>query len=242
MLKNAKTTLLVFLFLIPLFLSAQKKQVKNIPGFDKKIWHWGYTMGINTMSFKISPSDHFLQNDSVYGLSSRSYSGFQLGGPIINLRLGEYFDLRTMIVLSFGQRDLVYEVKRTKQREGQSPFFEHIMKMESIYSEMPFLIKYKGMRLNNLRPYIIGGVNPKIDWSTQSKIKEEEMPKIRLKPFDLCFDIGFGFDFYLEFFKLSTELKLSMGTQNLVKYDGTQYTNSIQSLRSRMVMFSIHFE
>ena len=242
MLKGRKEILLVFLLILPLFLSAQKKKVKNNQGYDKKIWHLGYTMGINTMSFKITPSNNFLKNDSVYGLSSTSYSGFNVGGPIVNLRLGEYFDLRTMIVLSFGQRDLVYNIKRTKVAEGKSPFFEHVMRLESIYSEFPLLIKYKGERLNNMRPYIIGGINPKIDWATQSKIKEEEMPKIRLNSYDLCLEIGFGFDFYLEFFKLSTELKLSMGTQNLVKYDGTQYTNSIQKLKSRMVMLSFHFE
>jgi len=237
-----KRSLIVVLLLVPLFVSAQKKKVKNIQGFDKRFWHWGYTLGANTMAFKVTPSTTFLQNDSVYGLKATSYTGFNLGGPIINLRMGEFFDFRTMIVLSFGQRDLVYTVKRTKVAEGQNPFFDHVMRIESIYSEFPLLIKYKGVRLNNSRPYIIGGINPKIDWATQNKVLEEEKPKISLKPFDLCIEVGFGFDFYLEFFKLSTELKLSMGTNNLMKYDGSQFSNSVQNLKSRMVMLSFHFE
>jgi hypothetical protein len=242
MLKGVKEILLIFLLLLPLLLSAQKRKVKNNPWFDKKILHLGYTIGMNTMAFKVTPANNFLKNDSVYGLTSTGYSGFNLGGPILNFRIGEYFDFRTMFVLSFGQRDLVYTIKRLKYTEGNPPFYDHAMRIESIYSEFPILLKFKGSRLNNSRPYIIGGINPKIDWATQSKITEEEMPKIRLKPYDLCIEVGFGFDFYLEYFKLSAELKLSMGTNNLVKYDGTQYTTSIQSLKSRMVMFSLHFE
>ena len=147
--------------------------------------------------------------------------GFQLG-PISNLRLGEYLDLRFLIMLTFSQRDLEYYVLKDTADDNSLVFDYYKMKLSSTFIEFPLLLKYKGQRINNIRPYVIAGLNPKLDLSARKKIPEIEMPKIRLKQKDLYYEIGAGMDFYTTYFKFSTELKFSAGLLNVMQPDDTQ--------------------
>ncbi len=241
--------LIVIIFCLSVTYSlAQNKRVQNMPKYDKKRLHFGFTIGLNSMDFLIRNSDEFLLDngddgfiiDKVYGIENTSNVGFHLG-PIANLRLGEYFDLRALIDISFGQRNLNYKLSQDTAN-GRSPFYIHTMLIESIFVEFPILIKYKGQRLNNVRPYVIAGVAPKMDMAATKEIKDEEMPKIRLKQFDVYGEIGAGIDFYLPYFKLSTEIKFSMGLRDVTNRDNTQYTDAMRSLNSKMWVFSLHFE
>lgn len=53
---------------------------------------------------------------------------------------------------------------------------------------------------------------------------------------------GIGTDFYLQYFKLGFEIKLLIGTNNLILKENNVWTNSIDKVRSRMVLFTITFE
>ncbi|MDF1548975.1 MAG: porin family protein [Bacteroidales bacterium] len=240
-----KNLITVILFLLSLSLAAQEygQQQKNLPDYDQKWLHFGFTVGTNIMDFSIVKADDFFsetQFNQIYGIENRPNVGFHLG-PISNLRLGEYFDFRLLINLSFGQRDLTYRL--VEDTTAANPILStHKMKLASTYLEFPLLLKYKAMRIDNYRPYLIAGINPKIDLAAQKKIKEEEMPKIRLKNLDIAWEIGAGIDFYLPYFKLSTELKYSAGINNMVVRDDTQYTNAIKGIHSNIWMISLHFE
>ncbi|NJO91816.1 MAG: PorT family protein [Chloroflexia bacterium] len=162
-------------------------------------------------------------------------------GPVSNLRLGEYWDLRFLINLSFGQRNLNYLI--VEDTTVANPVLtKHKMKIASTYLEFPLLLKYKAMRINNYRPYLIAGINPKVDLAAQKKIKQEEMPKIRLNNLDVAWEVGAGIDFYLPYFKFSTELKYSGGIRNMVVPDGTQFTSAIKKMNSNIWTISLHFE
>jgi len=221
----------------------EQQQQKNLPEYDYKWLHFGFTVGTNVMDFSIVKADNFFSTsefNQVYAVENQPNVGFNLG-PVSNLRLGEYFDLRLLINLSFGQRNLVYLM--VEDTAAVSPVLSrHTMKLASTYLEFPLLLKYKAMRINNYRPYLIAGVNTKIDLAAQKKIKQEEMPKIRLNNLDVAWEIGAGIDFYLPYFKFSTELKYSAGVRNMVVPDGTQFTNSIKKMNSNIWMISFHFE
>jgi len=51
-----------------------------------------------------------------------------------------------------------------------------------------------------------------------------------------------GFDFYNEWFKLGLEFKMMYGLFDQLKREHNLYTNSIQSLKSKIFQFSITFE
>ena len=240
--------IITILFLFPLSILAQPNTLlKNLPMYDLKPIHFGFTVGFNRMDFVINKSDSFLMTngnkfklDEVYGIECESNMGINLG-PIINFRLAPFLDLRFLIVLSFGQRNLQYKIL-DDSTGGLYRFRTHTMKLESTFLEFPSLVKFKGKRFGNFRPYFIGGINPKIDLAARKKIKEEERPKIRLKNFDLYYELGAGFDFYFPYFKFSTEVKYSGGILNAIQQDGTQYTSSISRLTSNIWYFSLHFE
>lgn len=220
--------------------NAQKQRVKNLPTYDFKPVHFGFTVGLNTMDFVITPSQQFINSNRVFSVENQKMPGFNLG-PIVNFRLGRYFDLRTLVVLSFGQRNLSYRVSGDTAGAGTRYTMQQ-MELESTFLEFPLLIKYKAQRLNNFRPYMVAGINPKIDLASRKEIKEEEQPEIRLKNYDLYYEFGLGIDFYLTYFKLSTELKYSQGIINVMEPDATAYTNVIDQINSRMFMLSFHFE
>lgn len=96
--------------------------------------------------------------------------------------------------------------------------------------------------MNNQRPYLIGGVACRIDIS---KTGVEDL--VRLKKLSTYVEAGMGWDMYLQFFRLSTELKFSFGLNNILD-DGPKdtqkqvYTNAFSQLTSDMFILSFHFE
>ena len=106
----------------------------------------------------------------------------------------------------------------------------------------PIYIKYKSERYNNFRAYVIGGLKYSMDIASQNKIDDEGQEIVKLKKNDLMGEMGFGFDFYLEYFKFSPQIKLSYGLLNLLTKDKTVFTQSINSLSTNGWMLSFTFE
>jgi hypothetical protein len=243
-----KKLFLLYFLLLSVLAFSQEQKLKNLPNFDRKWLHFGFTVGLSIFDASMLLSDEFLQTETsgeytinhVYGIENTPSPGFHLG-PIVNLRINEYSDLRALIDLSFGQRTLKYSLLDTINTSERA-YNEHVMKIESIFLELPIQYKYKAKRLNNIRPYVIFGVTTKWDMAANKKIKDEDRPMIRFKPFDVFWEAGMGVDFYLPYFKFSSELKYQVGLLNIVKYDNTQYTNALSKINSRMFVLSFHFE
>ncbi len=239
--KNIFVTALLILIATTLF--SQVKKPQNLRRYDQKKLHFGFSLGLNTTDFYMRNSDTFFNEvgiGNVYSIENSQNLGFHLG-PISDFRLGEYFNLRFLINLSFSQRDLTYTVFEDTLN-GKPVFETHTMILPSTFIEFPLLLKYKSKRINNFRPYLITGVSPKFDFSSKKKIKPEEMPKIRLNQFDVYYEIGAGIDMYTTYFKFSTELKYAVGFLNMANPDNTVYTSSFNYLKSNMVVLSFHFE
>lgn len=218
---------------------AQKEIMLNYQKVDSKKLHFGFTIGFNTMDFQLTPSMNPFGPDSTILIPevNNISPGFHVS-VISDLRLNDYFTLRFLPGISLGQRTVLFY--------NQQKRLVHEMKIESTYIDLPLLIKYRATRINNFRPYLIGGVNVRNDMARNKEFNEDEEVYIKLKPFDIYGDLGFGFDFYLQYFKFSIEVKYSVGTFNNVSQDAAdeapQYANSIDKLNSRMFMISLHFE
>jgi len=239
--KKGIITLLAVLFVATSF--AQIPRQKNLQHYDKKKLLFGFTLGLNSTDFYMRNSDDFFNEigiGNVYSIDNAQNVGFQLG-PISEVRLGEYFNLRFLINLSFSQRNLSYTV--LEDTAAGLPIFEsHTMVLPSTFIEFPLLLKYKAKRINNFRPYLITGLSPKLDLASKKKIKAEEMPKIRLSQFDVYYEVGGGIDLYTQYFRFSTELKFAAGMLNMAVPDQTVYTESLKYLKSNMLILSFHFQ
>ena len=83
------------------------KKPQNLPRYDFKKIHFGFTLGINSLNFNINKNNNFLNNDTLLSMLSEDQKGFNLG-IVSNLRLGKYTDLRFIPTLVFGERILNY--------------------------------------------------------------------------------------------------------------------------------------
>ena len=230
-------SLIIFKFLIANIATAQlHPQPLNLPRYDFKKMHFGFTLGINSLDFKIKNNPKIIYQDSLYVLHSNNQKGFNLG-IVSNFRLGKYIDFRFVPALVFGERHLIYSFA-----DSINNIEIEKKKVESTLLDFPIYIKYKSQRYNNFRSYVLFGIKYSLDIASQKDIINEDEVIIKLNPNDLMGEIGFGMDFYLEFFKFSPQIKISRGVVNLLDRDKTVYTKSIKNLYTNGWMLSFTFE
>ncbi|MFV0471267.1 MAG: porin family protein [Paludibacteraceae bacterium] len=222
-----KTSTVSLLFLFLLITQGTKAQ-SNLPYADDRNIHFGFSLGLNFMDFGVIPLDP--ENDvSVSSLSP----GFSVGA-ISDLRLSRYFNLRFTPTLNLGQRTLHY-ADSSKVDVLSVPLY------------LPLYLKYSSERKGNYRPYIIAGGGLWWDWG-----RNKEKP-ILLKTFDTMLEIGVGCDLYFSFFKLSPELKFSLGMNDMliplsqrdagmISGEDRKYTESLSKLTTKMITLSFNFE
>lgn len=234
--------------------SAQNNRVQNLPVYDYAKYHFGFVLSVNQMNFAIKPVEnlHQIVFDStyvedftadsaiLYGVEHDPTFGFTVG-IVSNLRLGEYFDLRFIPSLSFGERYLDYRIM--KFRNGEESLIEIRKSIQSTYVDLPLHVKYKTKRDGNFRGYVLTGGNFRIDLASQAK-KERETTQvlIKLDRTDLYYEIGVGFDWYFEWFKFGTELKMSYGVFDILKREANIYTDGIDKFNSKIFQLSFTFE
>ncbi len=232
-----RRSIIVLLLLTPILLSAQKAKPKNDSNYDERMLHFGFSMGLNTMDFNIKLSDEAIASKTtVETVSLKPGINIQI---VTDFRPSTYLDIRFLPGVSFGQRNVsFYDSTGTAWGEPQ--------KLESSFLEFPLSLKYKGMRLNNSRPYIIGGLNFRYDLAGKKEYDDQQEIYLRLNRADLYYEVGAGIDIYLPYFKLTIEAKMSNGLRDILVHEPApgypQYANAIESMRSQIWVLSFHFE
>lgn len=221
-----------------LSLHAVAQKPMNLPRYDQKKFHFGFTLGFNSMDFRVTPVEKSkLVSDSVMLLEPVPQPGFNIG-IVSSMKLYEYLDLRFVPTLSFGERRLKY-----KLRFNDSTIVSDVKAVESTYIDFPIFLKYKSKRLNNTRAYVTLGARYSLDLASQSKKdNSSEEIQIKLKPHDASVELGVGFDFYLTYFKFGMELKMAYGMLNLLKEENNLYSKGVDRLNSKMFWFTFTFE
>ncbi|GAB1405457.1 MAG: outer membrane beta-barrel protein [Lentimicrobiaceae bacterium] len=233
---------------------AQRQKVRNLSDYDLAPYHFGFILGMNQMLFSMDIADNFqfknyeplqtpdIYSDStnIYGIEHQPAYGFTIG-IVSNLRLSEQLDLRFVPSLSFGERNIDYMLYT--KFEGERKIINISKKIQSTFVEFPLHIKYKGSRMNNIRPYWLAGAKYALDLASDSKKKEENNNVyLALKQNDLYAELGAGFDFYTTFFKFGIELKMSYGLTDILRREGNIYTGGFDKLRSKLFLLSFTFE
>jgi hypothetical protein len=232
-----RTILSVTFLFLSFCLNAQKQKPKNESWYDDKILHFGFSVGFNTMDFNITPSKANMVADSLYPEVSILNPGINIQ-IITDFKPADNLDIRFLPGVSFGQRGIRFYKDKVIQNNQQ--------RIESSFIEFPLLLKYKGMRLNNVRPYLIGGFNYRYDLAGKKEYDEEKPIYLRLRRSDLYYEFGTGLDFYLPYFKLSVELKMSNGLRDVLVHDPAtghpQYSKAIEKMKSQIWIIAFHFE
>jgi hypothetical protein len=222
------------LLLMLIAISANTLHAQNSYHGDDKFLHFGFSLGMNTMDFGITPSLQTIDGKIYQVDVSTLKPGFSVG-IVSDMMLSRYLNLRFTPTLHFGERELSY-----------NPTLEPIV-VPSVPITIPLYVKLSSERYGNLRPYLIGGGGAYIDLG-----RDNENP-LMLKPLDLFIEFGVGCDIYFSFFKLAPELKFAFGYNNmLMPIDQRDtgflnpadhvYTNALSKLTSRFVTLTFNFE
>ena len=235
--KPANIGILLIFAITHLAVYGQKQKPKNESWYDEKPIHFGFSLGFNTMDFMITPSQRYYTKDSLFPDVANLKPGINIQ-VVTDYRPAQYFDIRFLPGVSFGQRTITYYKNNKLYSDNQ--------KLESSFLEFPLLLKMKGERLNNVRPYVITGLNYRYDLAAKKEYDEIKNIYVRIKKPDLYYEAGAGVDFYLTYFKLSVELKMSNGIGNILVSEQApgrpEYRNAIEKMKSQIWVLAFHFE
>jgi hypothetical protein len=209
----------------------------NMPEHESKPYYFGITLSYNTAHFHETLNPRFTQYDSVLTAKTKAVGGFGLG-LLATLRLSSHFELRFNPQLIFATRDIVYTLAHPVYPEDSN----EVKEVQSSLLDFPLHLKFMSDRINNFRAYVYAGLKYDYDLASNSaNRKTEDMVKIKAGDFGL--DFGSGLNFYFPSFIFSPEIRFSNGFGNLLSPDPTnKYSNVLESLKSRMVQFTIHLE
>ena len=242
---------------------AQRAIVLNMPMYDQEMFHFGFILGVNTSYASVRPIADMRTRvyDSTYipdilplpdsakvlGITSSPVPGFVVS-IVANMQLGKHFELQFVPSLSFGDRTLNYDLETYQFRPGNPEPVQHlnvIKKVPSTYINFPLEIKYKAVRYNNFRPYLLTGLQYSLDLASNAKKREQKNRNEKIVKFnanDLYVEAGVGFDFYNEWFKMGVELKMMYGLTDVLKRENNIYTESLEKVNSKIFQLSFTFE
>ena len=227
---------ILLLLLLPQAMMAQERKVQNKPYIDYRRLHYGFFVGVHMQDMELMNNGFVTENGESWFADVTQYNpGFSVG-VLADLRLGEYFSLRTLPTMHFGQNSIVF------REQGSGEISRQLVK--TTYVALPFHLKYAAERFNNYRPYVMAGVSPMMNLT----VKKQK--QLLLKKFDFMVEVGFGCDYYLPFFKLIPELRFAFSLLDVLEKDRKdlldanyiKFTQSVDKVVSKMVILSFYFE
>jgi len=218
-----------------------KERVRNLQNFDKPRLSWGYILGFNSYNFDFdynaTPDGErdILDSDIEVGKSI----GFNVG-LLGNMRINDYLDLRLEPIVTFSQRTLTYS----------GPDFDtqarSTREIKSTYIHIPLLLKISTKRHNNFKPFIVGGVSTSINLSSnENNPDDNSVGQFRMKTNTSYYELGFGIDFYLYYFKFTPSIRgIFAMSDELVKDSdpNSPYTAAIDKMSTRGIFINFTFQ
>lgn len=215
---------------------AQRQKTRNLPFYDEKKLHYGFAIGLHQSRLHIQQYSELFANRDDLDTLKAAYPllspGFSLG-IILNARLGnELWNLRFVPNVCFYERMTKYDFNKGSSMTDLT---------EATYIELPLLIKYKSLRRNNTRFYMIGG------FSYNMKVGgRKELLDTNLLTADRNLEIqyGVGWDRYLDLFKFALELRFSHGIPNILSVEDSkkQLADPIGRLTTHKITLYLNFE
>jgi len=204
----------------------------NYLDFQKKPYYFGITFGFNNSGYKINHSPNFINNERIFIAEGASGPGLEVH-MVTNLKIGEYFDFRfipgvTLVERTFEFEDSQNTVSKTK--------------IESVFVDAPFQIRYKSAPYKDKRAFVTAGIKYAYDVQSNSKTRQSNT-QIKITPHDYQVEIGAGFQIFLPFIIVSPEIKFSQGINNILIYnDNLNEARILEKVLSRVFTFSVHLE
>ncbi|MCH7785669.1 MAG: PorT family protein [Bacteroidetes bacterium] len=232
----------LFIVLVVLFFAENveaqlfnKERLANLENFDKRFLTWGYYLGFNSYDYKF---DYINQNqDDNTDVLVVSDGGFNVG-LIGDLRINNYVNIRLEPGLYFTQRNLTFP--------GFVEEKDFLREVKSTYIHVPLLLKLSTKRLRNIKPFLIGGFSTSINLSSNEENPEDnEQGRFRTTRNTYYYELGFGIDFYLYYFKFTPSIRGVFALNDeLVRDDdpNSLWTSNIGKMATRGLFINFTFQ
>lgn len=233
-----KAGLIFALLLCGQMIIAQEK-IQNLPSHDQKPYYFGIVLGYNSSHYNITHHPNFLAYDTIMTVNSLNAGRVHLGIQA-TWQVNERIDVRFYpLNLIFSEKKFKYTQTIPNPGDNQ---LEYTKKVESIVMSFPLQVRLKSDRINNFRVYSLAGFKYDFDLASNAGARNAE-EIVKVKKGDFGIEAGVGFQFFFKYFILSPEIKISQGLSNVhVRDESLKYSNVIDQMKSRMILFSLHFE
>ena len=223
-------SLFLSLFFLSTSIYSQRNNTKisNLQNFDQKKIHFGYYIGLNNYNYKL---DYLNNPNSNERINIENSFGFSVG-LIGDLKLRKNLNLRFEPGLKTNKLNVLYP--NDEERE-----------IKSTYIQLPLLLKYSAKRYNNIRPYVLGGLSTSFNLSSNQDNPQDNVSNVfRVKTNTFYYELGFGIDFYLQYFKFSPSIRGVFSLKNELIPDNTStsiYTGNIDKMSTRAIFINFSF-
>ena len=222
---------LLSLWAMPVLGQFNEKPIINLENEDKAFLNWGYFLGVNQFDFKFA-----YKNDLPDILVDTSV-GFNVG-LIGEMRINKFLDLRFEPGLFYTKRILNFP--------GFEESNDAMRELNSTYINFPLLLKVSTQRLGNWKPFIIGGFSAGMNLGSQEKsLDDNSSGTFRMKRNVVNYELGFGIDFYTEYFKFAPSIRgiFAITDEHVPDLDpNSPWTGNIDGMFTRGIFINFTFE
>jgi len=205
--------------------------ILNKQNEDSKFLNWGYFLGLNQYDFKFE-----YKENAPDILVSKSF-GFNVG-LIGEMRINKFLDVRFEPGLHYSTRLLGFPGFDNEQ--------DAIREVKSTYINFPILLKASAKRFGNWKPFVIAGGSRSLNLgSNETSLDDNSSGTFRMKKWVYNYELGFGIDFYLEYFKFTPSIRGVFAlTDELVpdQDPNSPWTSNIESMKTRGIFINFTFE
>lgn len=231
--------LILLIFCSALKIQAQlfsKEKLINNQNFDKAKLSYGYYLGFNSYDFNIDYSSNVNDIQVIKSI------GFNVG-LIGNVRINDFFDIRIEPGLVMSNRNLSFSESYFNGQLFDQNDLER--ELRSTYIHLPILLKISTKRVNNIKPFIIGGISTAINLSSKQDSDDNSQGNFRLVKNNLFYELGIGIDIYLTWFKFTPSIRgvFSMKDEHIKDLDPfSPWTKNISDMQTRGLFVNFTFQ
>lgn len=214
-----------------------KEKIENNQNFDKSLLSWGYYLGFNSYDF------NFDYTQDLKDIQVEKTVGFNVG-LIGNLRINDHLDLRLEPGLTITRRNLFYDESYFNGLDyNNSDLFREV---RSTYIHIPLLLKISTKRVNNIKPFIVGGISTALNLSSNEENPDDNnVGQFRTKRGMLFYEVGFGIDMYLFWFKFTPSIRGVFAINDEIVRDNdpnSPWTGNVHSMKTRGMFINFTFQ
>ncbi len=241
----------------------QKDRIENLPNFDKRKLRFGFYLGMNNNSYKVSYYDQSGSDGSSpvnpipstdMFVSIDASLGFNLGF-VVDYRLHQNISLRFEPGLMSNTKTLTFINPNLDTYDPDGlPIYNGtdipIRDISSTYLHLPLLLKFSANRYKNIRPYIIGGASYDYNFSSnETNSKDNYDAEFRMTSSNFMYEVGIGMEFYFHYFKFSPSIRGIFAINNEMVPDSSNeapysspWTGPIDYFGTRGIYLNLTFQ